>query len=400
MNLFLFIACLVQVYDVTYGVSVMTFNADLSPTTCRIDSQSKVHPGTCEFESRRDRLIEKLNKDSFFSDAICLQGIWYEKDAVEIIDKLQKSGQYEYSYSFLHDQQQGDIDTKAKYPPPCHNDTENIRLLQFCNDISCYSDPRRYRLFQCIEDECKMDRLMEKMSESCLGCLYHGTVNDNFDECTMSQYAFNPTGLLFLSKRPMSNIRRGFYHDVEQMKERIHGQDYTYYKSRELIQRGYLDVNVNGIGRVVCTQLTEKLGDLYIDLHPDFTSYEEKNKFEMKQLAIMLKDEKKAIVLADMSSTPVITKLGGKLGFQFQDHFNTYFGGWEDPISSSYFHHDPHCTVCCGNDFVRKEGICGKSGGVGYMMDHVLLKGYHVKDRNIPAPDVSKREMEQYLTPS
>ena len=85
-----------------------------------------------------------------------------------------------------------------------------------------------------------MEDILSSMSESCLSCLYHGTVQDNFEECEAEDYAFNPTGLLLLSKLPMSHMRREFYHNTT----RVESLGYTYYKSHELIQRGYLDVNV------------------------------------------------------------------------------------------------------------------------------------------------------------
>ena len=122
-------------------------------------------------------------------------------------------------------------------------------------------------------------------------------------------------------------------------------------------------------------------------MHPEFSSFEEKNSDEMQKLAMMLEDETKAIVLADMSASPSLTKMEGAIAPQFPAALNEYFGSWNDPVSESYQGENPHCTVCCGNKYVRKVGICAKEGSVGYLMDHVLLKGYKAKDgkRN---PDV------------
>ena len=187
---------------------------------------------------------------------LIFQGIWYEKDALEIKEKL--FSKYKYSFSFLNSTHDNDVTNHFRFPPPCMNDTEKLNLFELCNEHVCYSDPHRMEFFDCLEHECKMEDILSAMSESCLSCLYHGTVQDNFKECETEDYAFNPTGLLLLSKNPLRQMKREFFHDTMQ----VESLGYTYYKSHELIQRGYLDVNVR-MGMV------ENLSILFLDAsHP------------------------------------------------------------------------------------------------------------------------------------
>jgi hypothetical protein len=57
-------------------------------------------------------------------------------------------------------------------------------------------------------------------------------------QCTHPSHAFNPTGLLILTKYRLLEYGRGLYHSSNQFDEL--GRE----KSSEIVQRGYLDVKV------------------------------------------------------------------------------------------------------------------------------------------------------------
>lgn len=75
---------------------------------------------------------------------------------------------------------------------------------------------------------------MRLISETCLGCIFQGTKRGNFVECTKSEYAFNPTGLLVLSRYKILQSNNVLFHPNKRDQQ----------KSSEIIQRGYLDLEV------------------------------------------------------------------------------------------------------------------------------------------------------------
>lgn len=145
---------------------------------------------------------------------------------------------FPYAYSFLHDGS-GYYNASQIFHPPCNEqDTAILRTINVCEFKECHFTHERTKIFKCIEDVCGIKNIMQRMSETCLGCIFQGTESDNFMQCTKSSHAFNPTGLLILSKYKLLKYGRGLYHSNDQFDEM--GRE----KSSEIVQRGYLDVEV------------------------------------------------------------------------------------------------------------------------------------------------------------
>lgn len=354
-------------------VYMSTYNCDLSPSVCPPGNLKTRHPTSCSYTNRREAQIRKMEENED-SEVLCLQGVWYARDLEAIVRKT--AFNFQYSYSFLHDNS-GHFNASQKLHPPCdEQDAIILKSINECEFKECHYSSERTKIFKCIEDICKIKNILQVMSETCLGCIFQGTEEDNFEECTKSTYAFNPTGLLLLSKYSLLNHQRGLYHPIKTFDKA--GRE----KSSEIVQRGYLDVEVHHIGRVVCTHLTEKFGDDYVEVGNTFKSYEKKNFFEFEALYTRLQNVPKVIILGDLNASPAITK--GSIASQFSGNLEVLRDfGYQDPVSDSFKHREADCSYCCGNALVRKPdiGVCSKtSSAVGYIFDHVMVKGFDVFD--------------------
>ena len=94
----------------------------------------------------------------------------------------------------------------------------------------------------------------------------------------------------------------------------------------------------------------------------------------------VLRHDQRAIVMGDLNASPSLTK--GNIAPQFQENLEILRDlGFEDPVSNSYKHTEVDCSYCCGNLLVQKSvtEVCARSNpSIGYIFDHVMVKGYDV----------------------
>lgn len=169
-------------------------------------------------------------------ECFAMQGVWYASDLEAIVERT--SANFPYSYSFLHDKS-GRFNSTRKPQPPCNEkDTEILKIIDECEFKECHYSSYRTKIFKCIEGICKVKNIMQQMSETCLGCIFQGTERGSFMECTKPEYAFNPTGLLVLSRYKILKNQHELYHPSTEVDNKGHK------RSSEIIQRGYLDIEV------------------------------------------------------------------------------------------------------------------------------------------------------------
>lgn len=165
-----------------------------------------------------------------------MQGVWYASDLEAIVERT--SANFPYSYSFLHDTTGRYNSTRIPHPPCNEKDTKILKIIDECEFKECHYSSYRTKIFKCIEEICKVKNIMQQMSETCLGCIFQGTERGNFMECTKPAYAFNPTGLLVLSRYKILKNQHELYHPYTNVDSTGHK------RSSEIIQRGYLDIEV------------------------------------------------------------------------------------------------------------------------------------------------------------
>lgn len=341
-----------------YVRRVVSFNADLYPALC---NPFDTHVSRCEpYEARSKNIANAIASRLTNADVICLQGVFFDEDEIEILHKTKEL--FPYSYSFTHEDT-GEF--KEEQPPPCtRKDVPLLKQVFECSDHTCHSKIDYDEFIACMEEQCNgrghekpIKQVFVDLSDSCAGCIFSGTKRDVYD-CLKVEYAYNPTGVVLLSKR------------------QIHSYKSEYFPHRsEIVRHGYLDVNIDNVGRVICTAMQPYIGKDYIDVSEGASSYEEKNFQEAITLAKITESSNAAVIAGCLNTSPSLTK--GAIEPQFSHSLDVLRqAGFVDPISASYYGSFPSCTFCFANSYVKE--IYKSEGYDGFIMDHVLVKGYHV----------------------
>jgi hypothetical protein len=210
--------------------TIVSFNADLYPAACNVFDPTDTK---CDsYEKRSDKIAYAILNDLPDTDVICLQGIFFDEDEKKIIHKNREK--FPYSYSFTHNED-GEFDEKKHFPAPCsQQDLSGLNQINDCSDHNCHSKADYIELLACMEDHCRATQnkksirdVFASLSDSCVGCIFSGTKRNVFD-CLNEKYAFNPTGLVLLSRHKITSYNSHYFpHD------------------HEVIRHGYLDVEVS-----------------------------------------------------------------------------------------------------------------------------------------------------------
>jgi hypothetical protein len=210
--------------------TIVSFNADLYRAACNVFDPTDTK---CDsYEKRSDKIAYAILNDLPDTDVICLQGIFSDKAEKKIIHKNREK--FPYSYSFIHNED-GEFDEKKHFPAPCsQQDLSGLDQIKDCSDHNCHSKADYMELLACMEYHCRATQnkksirdVFASLSDSCVGCIFSGTERNVFD-CLSEEYAFNPTGLVLLSRHKITSYNSHYFpHD------------------HEVTRHGYLDVEVS-----------------------------------------------------------------------------------------------------------------------------------------------------------
>lgn len=304
-------------------MSFTTFNAGLSAETVPYSTE------------RKDFL--KTAIAALDSDVVCLQEIWDEADAKEII----KAAKVTYPNSY-YSVTEGDGSTTPTVAPCTQEELTPLAICYMSKCGTSGTDPLTIGL--CIAQNCTTE--LTGIPTECRNCLINavsgGTADMNgiLAACTSApkpaewNHAGN-NGLLILSKHQMKN-------------QAITVLD-SFYNIRAAL---YAKINKGLFGDVelICTDLTEAVGDMtYAGKH---TSWEGETLAQSQQV-LAIKADKKAtmrVIMGDLNSSPAISR---KLKALNPDVYNTFYDAdYFDPYVSQ---NEVTCTWCAENPLVSTD---------------------------------------------
>jgi len=175
----------------------------------------------------------------------------------------------------------------------------------------------------------------------------------------------NKPGLELLSKKTISKISYTSYFPQKDM----------------TVERGYIDADIDGIGKVVCTHLTS-VNEYFLEYDTDFTNYRDQQNAEIHQLIAKFKDINHLLV-GDLNTGPEVVNYDEpekNLKWEIEEHFKRLNqSGYRAP----YFEQDGRCTFCEDNPLQSSDNKA---------IDHILVKGegvkvdkiYRVLDQTVP----------------
>lgn len=223
---------------IEYEKRIVSFNAELYRGYC-----SKFENENCQdFDIRSNYIADAVPKYLSDSDVICLQGIYYDKEVDKIIRKSKSI--FPYSYSFNHNKNGGY--TKKANAPCDSSDKPHVRKVAECEEHSCHSEADNEAFIACMEKTCNINRttsisdVFKMLTDTCMSCIAAGT-NKYALDCLHNDYAFNPTGLLLLSKTKFLTYNSEYFNH-----------------SKELIRHGYLYADVS-INKRLCAVFTMRV---------------------------------------------------------------------------------------------------------------------------------------------
>ncbi|KAL4227826.1 hypothetical protein ACF0H5_013263 [Mactra antiquata] len=309
------------------SIELMSFNTGLTP---RVD----------QYDVRREKIGESIR--DIQSDVVCLQEVWYSDDMVRIIEST--SEMYPYSYSGVHSEV-GELTPMSILQSPCLS--ANFGQVMACVMMNCNSTGGTESYLTCAKERCD---ILQRLNQQCISCLILSGMENIASRCLGSFGTdFNVPGLLLLSKRPLQNARTVMFQP-----------DRTLF-----LPRGYLSVEIDGLGTVACAHTTANLGDPYFE-DLSFNSWEDQNLEEARTLVNQLQDVQNVVVMGDLNSSPAYPSTGIQSDMP---------GFYEYLVSSgyrpSYMERVGTCTWCLYNPLAHAEHYL--------VLDHIFVKNIRVQ---------------------
>jgi endonuclease/exonuclease/phosphatase family metal-dependent hydrolase len=304
-------------------------------------------------------------------DVICLQELWLQQDVLDIISAAQS--QFPYSHRFSSNNVQQTV------PAPC----ETVPFMAYlsCVNASClqHFSQGLGAVIACAAVACQTQ--LSSLSQTCINCQIlldsTGVNSTNLDEFYLKGCLSHPTvdftttsGLLLLSKYLLKN-------------KRVH----TYHDSVLLAARGYLAAEIEGLGQLACTHLSTDFPAYFGP--PEFSTYEQLNANETKQLLLQFPPDISPILMGDFNHGPG----GGGLIAEYEANYQILI---DAGFISPYVRESGKCTWCTGNVLTESDPnpnlidhIYVRNGttvlGVKRVFDNT--KAVNVSQRRVPLSD-------------
>ncbi|KAK3578602.1 hypothetical protein CHS0354_002173 [Potamilus streckersoni] len=302
-----------------------------------------------QLEQRRRNLLRGLKALS--ADVACLQEVYDGSDLKWLLPRLKKT--YPYSFSFKHET----VTTlKAKEEPPCNRQkiTEFLGCVSsHCSGFNTSIHEDRVSLLLCLQAQCAAQ--VFSLSQDCLTCFFLRTdLIEAANECLNPQTTINVPGLLLFSKHKIISASAVEHHPG----------------FMEIAKQGYLLVDIDTIGTVVCTHLAVPfLGDLYPEAALPFTSYVEQNLAEVKNLLTVINGTTPLVLAGDFNTGPSQPDIG--ICEQSPDSYRI-LNSSEANLTHTIL---DNCTYCTNNTWTENE--CDLT------IDHIFLRGHTFKETKI-----------------
>ncbi|GFO49843.1 hypothetical protein PoB_007634800 [Plakobranchus ocellatus] len=205
----------------------------------------------------------------------------------------------------------------------------------------------------CLASKCGHVFRDESIGPNCISCVVmsSSSVLDITDRCHKmfgSDLRLNPSGLMVMSKKPLFNAIYSPYFDDKDM----------------TLHRGFIQTEVEGVGKIVCTHLTHAF-EHYFEYDLPFSNYSEQNLVEIETIHERF-GTSNHILAADLNTGQAVSSSDSEKNLTAQapesiDLLTSY--GYD---TEKYLSDDGRCTYCLSNDLVRTHNVA---------IDNVLLMG-------------------------
>ncbi|KAH3840578.1 uncharacterized protein LOC127877473 isoform X2 [Dreissena polymorpha] len=337
------VVCFVCVPFMSHGLhgflDVVTYNTGLTPIVDR-------------YKERRVMIGESIRK--LDADVICLQEVWFSTDMSAIMDAVGRD-RYPHTFSGLH-VGVGHLRTTHFTDAPCMTKGFSIEFLP-CFLAKCAAMSSDLEMLMCAKQKCRM---FETLTQPCITCLVISGISNILQSCVdVRGTRFNELGLLLLSKRPIEHVRtRHFVAD------------------KVLIPRGYIDAEVDGLVKIVCTHLSANVGETYFE-DLDYESWSQQNLAEARHVVRVLEHVHHVIVMGDLNSSPAVSQAAVEPDFPDSYAYLENHG-----YHGVYVNEHGICTWCTYNPLTKTRR--------NLILDHVMSKNLTITgirrtlDRNLP----------------
>ncbi|XP_056012046.1 uncharacterized protein LOC125648150 isoform X2 [Ostrea edulis] len=277
-------------------------------------------------------------------DFICLQEVWHYRDLYKIVQK--NSDRYPYSFSAVHKDTKTLLNNTGLHWPTCAR-FDVMKMFFGMWWHGCMSMKEDIARLDCVTEKAGFMELPQQ----CITCLTMVKLSPRsvFSECLGAvENQMNVPGLLILSKRKLRHPKMVYFRP----------------NVKQLLPRGYLMTEVQGLGTVACTHTTADLGKIYYEpnLKSRFHSWKEENLQDARSLIKDLSQFPTSVIMGDLNCSP---KIPGK-------HIQ---GDYEDTLelfktanySTPYVDMCGRCTFCSENNLVPYK--------TDWILDHILVRG-------------------------
>ena len=333
---------------------VSTYNTALTSATAR-------------YAERRDLVGPALKTES--ADVYCLQGVYLESDEKRILDSLNSS--YSHSYSAIH-YAEGELRKPYSKMFPNEQAETDALVEAACNQqdfvwffgavgpcaltsgCTIIFGTQGYQAgWQCVSNNCAAQLNDERIRPQCLSCIY--IQQSSFtaisplclpDAAGDRLNKLNDPGLLLVSKCPITNAKYTPF---------FPGND-------QLIQRGYIEADVEGVGKVVCTNL-DAADAIYTEYDMPFTNFADQQAAEITQLLQRFRS-KDHILMGTLNAGPGEASLGAVQ----EDQYNRLI---DSGYASAYLKQSKGCTYCTDNALIPVS----QRPAQDQVIDNILIRG-------------------------
>lgn len=314
--------------------TVTTFNTALTP---RVN----------DYWNRRGIIVDPVAAES--TDVLCLQELWYEDDMRNFIDNLKSI--YPHHYSGLHtrinhlksDRYRGWFSFAASACSVSEIGSLIWNVLPCAYRQGCFSTFKKSSEagLGCLAQKCGDVLRKDNIDPDCVSCLVisSSSVNDVRSRCwraTGDDLRMNPSGLMIMSKTALP-ADKTYYSPY------FPGQDMV-------LHRGYIQTEVDGVGKIVCTHLTSVFPH-YWEYDLPFSSYEEQNQAEINVTYNRLQGQD-YVIGGDFNTGPAVSSSDPEknlTGEALQSYALFQHYGYD---TSTYLSDDGRCTYCSDNPLV------------------------------------------------
>lgn len=294
------------------ALSLLTFNAGMARGAVALA------------EERLEHVIDALAQTT--ADVVCLQEVWTDSDAQEILDGLDAI--YPYGY------REKTTDTSSK-SVPCS--LWGTYKLDGCVKDKC--TPNGISAEECVTTSCASE--YQALSESCRFCLAANTASPVWCAVWPGAHEFaweGRNGLLLLSRKPIEAVKYTAFDTV-------------------LVKRGVITARIQGT-TVSCTHLSSDLTTVPYPTGRRLRSWREEQAEQVTQVQALSPTDRCAVLLGDLNTGPAAATLAAEVAETYQAL--TTSAGFSEPWA------DRRCTWCKDNP------LAGSS--TDRQLDHVMIR--------------------------